>query len=352
MLAGEQRRRHHDRDLPPVDGGGEGGAQRHLGLAEANVAAHEPVHRVARGEVAEHGLDGMRLVVGLVVGEAGAELVVDALGRHELHGGLQGAFRRDLDQPVGDLADAVLHPRLAALPAGAAEPVELRLGVLRAVARQEFEVLDRQEQLGILGVVQLQAIVRVSRDRDRPQARRSGRCRGRRGPRSRPARGSRPPGGNPARGEASCGLRTRRSPRMSCSPMRARSPAVKPCSSPSTARATAPGGKPKRLGERAHGFKLLQPVFGEGPRAAGRATPHSRPRRRRACPRSDKVADTCATAASNTLVPSRARSGAKERLGLPPQSTSVDLGRGLGARRRRCGRRGHGRQLERPLLRR
>ena len=59
---------------------------------------------------------------------------------------------------------------MAALPAGAAEPVELRLGVFRAVAREKLEVLDRQEQLVVAGVVDLEAIVRRARDLDRPQA--------------------------------------------------------------------------------------------------------------------------------------------------------------------------------------
>ncbi len=47
VLAGEQRGRHHDRDLLAVHGGDEGGAQRHFGLAEADVAADQPVHRPA-----------------------------------------------------------------------------------------------------------------------------------------------------------------------------------------------------------------------------------------------------------------------------------------------------------------
>ena len=47
MLAREQRGRHDDRHLHAVHGGDEGGAQRHLGLAEADVAADQPVHRPA-----------------------------------------------------------------------------------------------------------------------------------------------------------------------------------------------------------------------------------------------------------------------------------------------------------------
>ena len=52
VLAREQGRRHHDRDLLAVHRGDEGGAQRHLGLAEADVAADQPIHRPAGGEVA------------------------------------------------------------------------------------------------------------------------------------------------------------------------------------------------------------------------------------------------------------------------------------------------------------
>ena len=48
VLAREQRRRHDDRDLLAVHRRDEGGAQRHLGLAEADVAADQPVHRPAR----------------------------------------------------------------------------------------------------------------------------------------------------------------------------------------------------------------------------------------------------------------------------------------------------------------
>ena len=47
MLARQQRRRHDDRRLLAVDRGGEGGAQRDLGLAEADVAADQPIHRPA-----------------------------------------------------------------------------------------------------------------------------------------------------------------------------------------------------------------------------------------------------------------------------------------------------------------
>ena len=84
VLAREQRGRHHDGDLLAVHRRDEGGAQRHLGLAEADVAAHQPVHRLAGAEIVEHRVDHGLLVLGLVVGEAGAELLVHAVRDGEL----------------------------------------------------------------------------------------------------------------------------------------------------------------------------------------------------------------------------------------------------------------------------
>ena len=171
VLAREQRGRHHDRHLLAVHGGDEGGAQRHFGLAEADVAANEPVHRPAGGKIVEHGADGGLLVVGLVIGKAGAEFVVEAGLDREPRRFAQLPLGGDLDQFVGDLADAVLHPRLARLPGGAAELVELDAGLLRAVARQKLDVLDRQEQFVAAGVMELQAIVRRAGRLDGAQAR-------------------------------------------------------------------------------------------------------------------------------------------------------------------------------------
>ena len=69
MLLGEDRRRHEHHHLPSVGGGLDRGAQRHLGLAEADVAADQPVHRALRLHVALDRLDRIQLVGGLAVGE-------------------------------------------------------------------------------------------------------------------------------------------------------------------------------------------------------------------------------------------------------------------------------------------
>ena len=78
MLARQQRRRHHHRYLLAVDRGDEGRAQRHFRLAEADIAADQPVHRPAGAEVLDRGVDGGELVVGLLVRKAGAEFVIGA----------------------------------------------------------------------------------------------------------------------------------------------------------------------------------------------------------------------------------------------------------------------------------
>ena len=76
VLLGEQRRRRQDRDLLAAGDGDEGGAQRDLGLAEADVAADQPVHRLRRDHVLDHGVDRGVLVGRLLEAEARRERLV------------------------------------------------------------------------------------------------------------------------------------------------------------------------------------------------------------------------------------------------------------------------------------
>ena len=116
-------------------------------------------------------------------------------------------------------------------------------------------------------------------------------------------------------------MRTRRSPRMSCSPMTARSSASKPLlerdhrqrqragarrSRPAATTRPAPGASGRA--RRAHG---------RGARASRRSSRRRRPSGR------DRSSRGCgATAASNTLRFSSSRSGAKSRPTRPPQSNA------------------------------
>ena len=84
VLLREHRRRHEHQHLLGRDGDRERGAQRDLRLAEADVAADEPVHRMRRLEVLLDRLDRARLVLGLAVRELRLEpldpLVLDVVG--------------------------------------------------------------------------------------------------------------------------------------------------------------------------------------------------------------------------------------------------------------------------------
>jgi hypothetical protein len=70
VLARQKRGGRHHRHLHACHGGDETGAQSHLGLAEADIAADQTVHRLAAGQILQHVADGGFLILGLVPGEA------------------------------------------------------------------------------------------------------------------------------------------------------------------------------------------------------------------------------------------------------------------------------------------
>jgi hypothetical protein len=138
-----KRRRTDDGDLLARHGHDEGGPQGHLGLAEADVAADQAIHRRALAQILQHVADGVELVVGLFVGEAGAELVEQPLRRGDGVRDPQRALGGQGDEPLGHFAQPRLRLRLASLPGGAAQTVQLDVFGIRAVARQKVNVLNR-----------------------------------------------------------------------------------------------------------------------------------------------------------------------------------------------------------------
>ena len=74
MLVGQHRGGYQHRHLFAIDGGLEGRPQGHLGLAEADVAAEQAVHRAARLHVGLDLLDGAQLIGCLLVGEGHLQL--------------------------------------------------------------------------------------------------------------------------------------------------------------------------------------------------------------------------------------------------------------------------------------
>jgi hypothetical protein len=123
MLLCQQCRGYQQGDLPAGLHGDEGGPQGNFGLAEADVTAHDAVHRHRRLEIGQHRLDGGLLVRCLFVrkarGEFGAELLVDGKGK-ALAGQPAGI---EVEQLGGNVAHLLgrLAPRF--LPLAAAQPV-------------------------------------------------------------------------------------------------------------------------------------------------------------------------------------------------------------------------------------
>ena len=169
VLAGEQRGRRNQRDLLPGHSGNEGRAQRYLGLAEADIAADQPVHRLALAKIGQDLLDGAFLVVGFLPGKTLGELVVARLFGQQHRRLAQRTGGGGAQQFVGDLADPLLEPRLAPLPGFAAEPVERHAFILAAETREHVEVLDRDVELVAARIGQRDAIVRALAHRDRLQ---------------------------------------------------------------------------------------------------------------------------------------------------------------------------------------
>ena len=160
MLPAEQSGGCQHRDLLAGVHRVEGCAQRHLRLAEADVAAHQPVHRPPRIEIADRLVDGAGLILGLDIGKASAEGVVERARRCQLRRGPRRALGRKPDELDCHVADALLELCLTRLPGGAAEPVQRDWLVGRAVAGQELDVFDGQEQPVVAVIEDAQAIVR------------------------------------------------------------------------------------------------------------------------------------------------------------------------------------------------
>ena len=170
VLARQQRGGHHDGHLHAGHGGDEGRAHGHFGLAEAHIAAHQPVHGPARLQIGDGVLDGAALILGLGIGEAGAELVPQPFGRRQAVGLAHLALGGYGDQLVGHVADALLELRFPRLPRGPAQLVQLGPGILRAIAGEDVDVLDRHEKLVAAFVQHPQAVVRSAAHLERHQA--------------------------------------------------------------------------------------------------------------------------------------------------------------------------------------
>ena len=169
MLAGQQRRRHHDCDLHAIHGREEGSAQSYFRLAETNVTADQAIHRATGAQIVPNGIDGILLVFRFIIREACGEFVIETIRRNQCRRMAHHAGRSDADKLVGHIQQALLQLGLAHLPRAAAQLVQMRFGSIRAVAGQQVDVFDGQEQLCLIGIMQLQASPWRTRCLDRLQ---------------------------------------------------------------------------------------------------------------------------------------------------------------------------------------
>jgi hypothetical protein len=270
VLAGQQRGRADHRDLHARQRGDKGRAHRHLGLAEAHVADDQPVHRAALFQIGHHIGDGRKLVVGFLIGEAGGKGLPHRMRRLQDRGVAQRAFGRDPHQPVGDLLDAFLQLGLLGLPGAAAQTVQKPL--FMAIAAEQFDVLDRQVKLGVVGIFQRDAGMGGAKRGDRldPQIAADAMF----DMHHQIAGRQRIDLAQEVLGLALArrGFPTSRSPSTSCSEITARPGAVNPASSAQTTRNSPP--LPGR-----HGAKILQFLHPSGPdRPASPSTARARHR--------------------------------------------------------------------------
>ena len=121
VLGREDRRRHEHGDLLAVLDRLERGPQGDLGLAVADVADDEPVHRPAGLHVELDLGDGAELVGRLLVREARLHLGLPGrVGREGVAAG-GGPRRVQREELLGQVGDGPLDPLLRPQPLGAAE---------------------------------------------------------------------------------------------------------------------------------------------------------------------------------------------------------------------------------------
>ena len=139
--------------------------QRHLGLAESDVAADQAIHRPGRLHVGLDLGDRRQLVGRFVVGEGFFHLALPRrIGRiaEALHA---RAARVDIHQVEGELLGGLAGLRQRTRPVARVQARAARAGPLGTdVARHAVELLDRNEQLVAFGVFEQEIIAHHAAD--------------------------------------------------------------------------------------------------------------------------------------------------------------------------------------------
>ncbi len=171
VLLGQQRGRRQQRHLLAGVHGHEHRAQRDLRLAEADVAAHQAVHRLGRHHVLDHGVDRRVLVGRFLEAEARGEGLVVVRREAERMAFAGRAARVEVQQLGGRVAHLLRGPAPGALPLARAELVQRRLfGRHTGVAADQVQLRHRHVQRGLVGVLEVQELRGAVADVDVQQA--------------------------------------------------------------------------------------------------------------------------------------------------------------------------------------
>ncbi len=154
VLAHQNGRGCHEGHLPSGQHRHGGGPQRHLGLAEPDVADHQPIHRPPRREIVDHGRDRLGLIRGRREAKAGREGLVRPGRRLERRRRGLGAGAGQCDERSRGLGDLACDPLASLRPGVAVEPVEPDGVAGGAVAPQAVERFDGRQEIGLLGVIE------------------------------------------------------------------------------------------------------------------------------------------------------------------------------------------------------
>ena len=127
VLQGQHRGRHQHGNLSPRLEHGEGGAQRHLGLAVANVAHDHAIHRTRSTQVTLGCLNGGELVGRFSIREGGLKLGEPRTPWRDRWTMRQLARGVDAQQLVGEVVGRLLGALLGAAPLTTAESTQLRM---------------------------------------------------------------------------------------------------------------------------------------------------------------------------------------------------------------------------------
>ncbi len=157
VLGGEDGRGHEHGHLLAALDRFEHAAKRDFGLAVADVADDQAIHRPAGLHVELDLGRRPQLVQRFLVRERGLDLLLPRGVRRVSEAGRGGASGVDLEKLFGEVGDRALDPLLGAEPLRAAELGERRVLAAR-VAADAIDLLDRQEDLVGAGEAQLQVV--------------------------------------------------------------------------------------------------------------------------------------------------------------------------------------------------